>query len=208
LSASYSGRVAGEAVVSYLSGLERGAEPGSTPAFEGEVARQREVNQRLLGAAGDQNPYRLHHELGALMTAKVGVVRDNAGLDAALSGLQDLEARFERLDLGESSTWANQSLAHARQVLDMVRLAQTMAASARARDECRGAHFKPAFDIRMPEHSYPGDPEFEAYRERWKANNDAWLKTTLAEYRPDVPSVRFEPVELNLLAPEQPRDYR
>jgi succinate dehydrogenase / fumarate reductase flavoprotein subunit len=142
------------------------------------------------------------------MTTKVGVIRDNAELDAAITELSELEQRFERLDLAESSTWANQSLAHARQVLDMVRLARVMAASARARDECRGAHFKPAFDIEMPADSYPGDPAFEAYRERWKANNANWLKTTVAEHRPDGPRVHFESVDLGLLAPEQPRDYR
>ncbi|MEA3642200.1 MAG: FAD-binding protein [Lamprobacter sp.] len=208
LSASYSGRVAGEAVASYLSGLERGADATPTALFAAEAARQRAINQRLTDASGDQNPFRLHRELGNLMTTKVGVVRDNAELDAALSGLRELEQRFERLALGESSRWANQSLAHARQVLDMVRLAQVMAASARARDECRGAHFKPAFDLAIPAGKFPGDPEFETYRERWKANNTEWLKTTVAEYQPDGPRIGFEPVDLGLLAPDQPRDYR
>ncbi|MBK1706167.1 succinate dehydrogenase (quinone) flavoprotein subunit [Halochromatium glycolicum] len=208
LSASYSGRVAGEAVASYLSGLERGADAAPAASFDAETARQAEINQRLMRSSGDQNPFRLHRELGELMTTKVGVIRDNAGLDGAIADLSALEQRFERLDLGESSTWANQSLAHARQVLDMVRLAQVMAASARARDECRGAHFKPAFDIAMPADSFPGEPAFEAYRERWKANNAEWLKTTLAEPGPDGPQIHFEPVDLGLLAPEQPRDYR
>ena len=208
LSASYSGRIAGEAVASYLSGLETGADAAAAVFFDTEVSRQIEINQRLSRPSGDQNPFRLHRALGALMTTKVGVIRDNAALDAAISELQGLEQRFDRLDLSESSTWANQSLAHARQVLDMVRLAQVMAASARARDECRGAHFKPAFDIKMPQDRFPGDPEFEAYRERWKANNAEWLKTTVAEPGPDGPCIQFESVDLELLAPEQPRDYR
>ena len=208
LSASYSGRVAGEAVASYLSGLEQGADAAPAVLFEAETLRQNRINQQLMRASGDQNPFRLHRALGALMTTKVGVVRDNAELDAALSGLRELEQRFERLALGESSRWANQSLAHARQVLDMVRLAQVMAASARARDECRGAHFKPAFDLAIPAGKFPGDPEFETYRERWKTNNAEWLKTTLAEYQPEGPRIGFEPVDLGLLAPEQPRDYR
>jgi len=208
LSASYSGRVAGEALASYLSGLEQGAEAAPAALFEAESRRQADLNQQFSRPRGDQNPFRLHRELGALMTTQVGVVRDNAELDAALSSLRELEQRFERLDLSESSRWANQSLAHARQVFDMVKLAQVMAASARARDECRGAHFKPAFDLAIPQGKYPGDPEFEAYRERWKANNADWLKTTVAEHHPDGPRIAFEPVDLWLLAPEQPRDYR
>ncbi|WP_462320131.1 succinate dehydrogenase (quinone) flavoprotein subunit [Halochromatium sp.] len=208
LSASYSGRVAGEAVASYLGGLESGADDAPAALFEAEESRQDQLNQAFIRPHGDQNPFRLHRELGALMTSKVGVVRDNAELDAALSGLQALEQRFKRLGLGESIRMANQSLVHARQVFDMVKLGQVMAASARARDECRGAHFKPAFDLAIPEGKYPGDPEFEAYRERWKANNAEWLKTTVAEYHPEGPRIGFEPVELGLLAPEQPRDYR
>ncbi|MCF7990489.1 MAG: succinate dehydrogenase (quinone) flavoprotein subunit [Thiohalocapsa sp.] len=208
LSASYSGRVAGESVAAYLQGLGAGSQDLPAEPFDREVRRQAQINARFAGAHGDQNPYRLHDALGALMTAKVGVVRDNGSLDAAIAELAELEQRFERLDLGERSGWANQSLAHARQVFDMVKLAQVMAASARARDECRGAHYKPAFDLQIPEGKYAGDPEYEAYRARWKAANTRWLKTTTAEYATDGPRIGFEDVDLSLLAPEEPRDYR
>ena len=208
LSASYSGRVAGEAVAAYVTGLASGADVLAAAPFEAETARQREINQRFVQGEGDQNPYRLHHALGALMTEKVGVVRDNAELDAACTELSELEQRFSRLDLAEASPWVNQSLAQARQVFDMVKLAQVMAASARARDECRGAHYKPAFELPIPEGKYAGDPEFEAYRERWKRKNADWLKTTIAEHTENGPRIRFEAVDLSLLQPEQPRDYR
>ncbi|MFE8031666.1 succinate dehydrogenase (quinone) flavoprotein subunit [Thiohalocapsa marina] len=208
LSASYSGRVAGEAVASYLSGLATGAEATPAEYFDAEIRYQTQINRHFMHARGDQNPYHLHQALGALMTAKVGVVRNNAELDAAIAELAELEQRFARLDLAEANAWANQSLAHARQVFDMVKLAQVMAASARARDECRGAHYKPEFALEMPPDKYAGDPEFEAYRARWKANNAEWLKTTVAEYSTDSPRISFEPVDLSLLQPEQPRDYR
>ncbi|ESQ17075.1 MAG: hypothetical protein N838_24495 [Thiohalocapsa sp. PB-PSB1] len=208
LSASYSGRVASEAVAAYLAGLSLDSEALPAEPFDAEVARQSGINQRFMESDGDQNPYRLHQELGALMTAKVGVVRDNAELDAALDELAELEQRFARLDLSENSAWANQSLAYARQVFDMIKLAEVMAASARARDECRGAHHKPEFSRPIPEGKFPGDPEFEAYREQWKAKNANWLKTTIAEQSPSGPRIRLEPVDLSLLEPEQPRDYR
>ena len=208
LSASYSGRVAGEAVAAYLDGLAASAETVPSAAFGAEVARQTDINQRFMRADGDQNPYRLHHALGALMTVKVGVVRDNAELDEAAGDLVELEQRFTRLKLAEASPWANQSLAHARQVRDMVTLARVIAASARARDECRGAHYKPDFELAIPADKFPGDPEFEAYREKWKAKNRDWLKTTVAEHGPDGPRIGFEAVDLSLLEPEQPRDYR
>jgi succinate dehydrogenase / fumarate reductase flavoprotein subunit len=88
LSASYSGRVAGEAVASYLKGL--GPRANTEIQAATEVARQEAINRRLMASSGDQNPYALHEELGELMTTKVGVVRDNAELDAADAQLQDL----------------------------------------------------------------------------------------------------------------------
>ncbi|MEA3276870.1 MAG: succinate dehydrogenase (quinone) flavoprotein subunit [Pseudomonadota bacterium] len=208
LSASFSGRVAGEAVTAYLKGLDRHAESRPETLFAHEAARQQAINDRFMGSNGDQNPYALHRELGELMTAKVGVVRDNRELDAAFADLQELEGRFDRLSLGETSGWANQTLAHARQVYDMVKLAQVMARSARERDECRGAHFKPEFELPMPQHRFPGDPEFEGYRARWKRNNERWLKTSIAEHSPQGPRIRYEEVDTSVLPPEEPRDYR
>jgi succinate dehydrogenase / fumarate reductase flavoprotein subunit len=208
LSASFSGRVAGEAVASWLAGLTTGCEDADEAPFAAEVKYQNQINHHFMHAAGDQNPYTLHKALGALMTAKVGVVRDNAGLDQAIAGLADLEQRFARLDLAEANPWSNQGLAHARQVFDMVKLAQVMAASARARDECRGAHYKPEFELKVPEGKYPGDPAYDVYVQRWRTNNDLWLKTTVADYHPDGPRIRFEPVDLGLLPPDMPKDYR
>ena len=208
LSTSYSGRVAGEAVHAYLAGLATGADGLPAAPFDAEVRRQTEINQGFMRSTGDESPYRLHERLGALMTTKVGVVRDNATLDAAVDELRGMEQCFGRLGLGEDSPWANQSLAHARQVCDMVKLAQVIAASARARDECRGAHYKPDFELEIPAGKYAGDPEYEAYRERWKQGNEQWLRTTVAEHQPEGPRIAFEPVDLSLLQPEQPRDYR
>jgi succinate dehydrogenase / fumarate reductase flavoprotein subunit len=208
LSASYSGRIAGEAVSAYLKGLTRHAPDTPQACYDEEVARQQDINRRLIAARGDQNPYTLHRELGKLMTTKVGVVRENGELDSAFSDLQELEARFDRLNLGESSGWANQTLAHARQVFDMVKLAQVMARGARERDECRGAHFKPAFNLPIPAGKFPGDPEFEEYRAQWKANNARWLKTTIAEHSAEGPRIRYQEVDTSVVPPEQPRDYR
>jgi succinate dehydrogenase / fumarate reductase flavoprotein subunit len=208
LSASYSGRVAGEAVLSHLAGIERGADALPAAHFEAEVARQEGINRELMAAQGSESPYLLHDALGALMTSRVGVVRDNASLDLALDELAELDRRAARMALGEASTWANQTLAHARQVQDMIRLARVMAASARARDECRGAHYKPEFDLPLPSAREADSPDWEHYRERWRAGNERWLKTTVAEHTAEGPHIEFEPVDLSVLAPDQPRDYR
>ncbi len=210
LSASYSGRVAGEAVLSRLAGIERGADRLPDKTFDDAVHRQRTLNAELMANRGGDNAYELHQELGELMTTRVGVVRDNASLDRAAAELAELEQRAARIDLAETRPWANQTLAYARQVQDMIRLARVMAASARARDECRGAHYKPEFELPLPARRASGadDPEWQAYLERWRANNERWLKTSVAEHTPDGPRIGHEPVDLSVLPPAEPRDYR
>jgi succinate dehydrogenase / fumarate reductase flavoprotein subunit len=208
LSASYSGRVAGESVVSYLKGLASDRGPLAPEIPQAEVARHQTINAELMRAEGAETPYLIHKELGALMTAKVGVVRANPELESALGELQVLQERLSQARLGESSTWANQSLAFARQLRDMIELARVVTQGALARDECRGAHYKPAFRIPIPEGTFAGDPEFEAYRDRWHANNAQWLKTTIAEHTEDGPRLSYQEVDLSVYPPTEPRDYR
>ena len=51
-------------------------------------------------------------------------------------------------------------------------------------------------------------PEWDDYLDRWKANNDQWLKSTVATFTPDGPEIGFRPVDTSVLPPETPRDYR
>jgi succinate dehydrogenase / fumarate reductase, flavoprotein subunit len=208
LSASYSGRVTGESVASYLMGLQDDLQAVSEQRYQSEVDQQQSINQTLLANQGSENPYTLHRELGELMSNRVGVVRDNDSLRLAMDELCELEQRSLRVALQEANSWSNQGLAYARQLQEMIRLGQVITASALSRDECRGAHYKPAFELRMPEDAYPGDPAYEAYREAWKRQNDDWLKTTLASPGEKGPTISYEPVDLSVLPPEQPRDYR
>ncbi|EGV33286.1 succinate dehydrogenase or fumarate reductase, flavoprotein subunit [Thiorhodococcus drewsii AZ1] len=208
LSASFSGRVAGESAVSYLKGLVRDSAVPSERMLRAEVERQTAINQAFMESDGPENPYRLHRELGELMTSKVGVVRTNPDLEMALEELQRLRERLRSVHLGDSRTWANQTLAFTRQLRDMIELAMAVARSALERDECRGAHYKAAFKIPIPDGTFPGDPEYEDYRMRWKTNNDRWLKTSVAEWTPDGPRIRYEEVDLSVYPPTDPRDYR
>jgi succinate dehydrogenase / fumarate reductase flavoprotein subunit len=208
LSASYSGRVAGESVISYLQGLAPGRPALPPRRITDEVARQEQINASMMRVQEGENPYRIHKELGALMTTKVGVVRSNPDLRSALDALQDLQERARRASLEECGTWVNQGLVFTRHLRDMIELARVVAQSALARDECRGAHYKPAFEIPIPEGKFAGDAEFEDYRTRWQANNDQWLKTTIAEHSDDGPCLSYEDVDLGVYPPVDPRDYR
>lgn len=208
LSASFSGRVAGEAAAAYVAGLARRALPDLAGAPAEEQRRQEEANRRILASSGGESPFALHRELGRLMTDKVGVERDNRELDEAIAGIGELKERSGRMSLDERGPWANASLPYARQVQDMIVLAEVIAVSARRRDECRGSHHKPAFEMEIPEGKFPGDPEFDDYVARWKENNDRWLATTVARHTAEGPAIEYRPVDTSVLPPETPRDYR
>ncbi len=208
LSASYSGRVCGESVSAYIKGTDRGADEVPQSAFDEEKARQDGINHEILSGRGGENPFLLHKELGDVMRKKVAIVRDNQNLDEALLEIEELKARFGKVELDDTKGWSNSPLVYARQVHDMIVLAEVITTSARLRDECRGSHWKPEFEIPIPEGKFPGDPEFEEYRAKWKANNDRWLKTTMAEHTADGSRISYEEVDTSVLPVEKPRDYR
>jgi succinate dehydrogenase / fumarate reductase flavoprotein subunit len=208
LSASFSGRVAGDAAVAYVKGLGKrnGALPQSV--YDGACAREEEINRGVMNSDGGENPFGLHRELGDLMREHVFVERDNAGLDRALDGIGELKERSRKVSLDDKSGWSNQSLSWARQVQDMIVLAEVIAKCARMRDECRGSHYKAAFELKIPEGKFEGDPEFEEYKAKWKANNEKWLKHTVVTHTADGPKIDYKPVDVSVLPPEKPRDYR
>ena len=208
LSASYSGQVAGDAAVAYVKGLGTSGNGLPDSAYENERKRQEEVNQQIISSAGGENTFTLHREIGDLMREHVFVERSNEGLDQALDGIGKLKERSRRISLDDTGNWANQSLSWARQVQDMIVLAEAIAKGARMRDECRGSHYKAEFELKIPEGKFEGDPEFEEYKAKWKANNDKWLKHTIVTHTEDGPQIEYKPVDTSVLPPEKPRDYR
>ena len=208
LSASFSGRIAGDAASAYIKGLAKDAEETAEQHFEGELKRQREINQQLLSSDGDENPFAMHQETGDLMREYVFVERDNKGLDKALDSIAKLKERSKKLSLDDKGKWVNQCLSWGRQVQDMIVLAEAITKSARLRDECRGSHYKAEFELKVPEGKFEGDPEYAEYKAKWKANNDKWLKHTIVTYAKDGPKIEYAPVEMSILPPEKPRDYR
>jgi succinate dehydrogenase / fumarate reductase flavoprotein subunit len=178
LSCIYAGVKCGPAAVKYAHGNGRGETLNGL--HEAEVARQVEMNERLKNQRGPENAYKLHEEMGKWMTDNVTVVRYNKKLESTDAKLQELIARFDRVDINETTYWATQALPHARQLYNMLQLARVVTLGALKRDESRGAHYKPDFPNRR-------DAEF--------------LKTTIATYTPEGPEFRYEPVDTSLITP-------
>ncbi|MDR7867569.1 MAG: succinate dehydrogenase flavoprotein subunit [Sporomusaceae bacterium] len=183
ISAIYGGMVAGPSAVRYAQGRIM---PPLDPGALDLARRQAESDYRVLASMdGPENPFALHQEMGEWMTGNVTIIRYNDRLRATDDKLQELAARWRRIGLGDSSPRSNQSLLFTRQLRGMIDLARVITLGALARDESRGAHFKPDFP------------------DRDDAN---WLKTTKAEYNPDGPRLTYEGVDVSHIKP-RPRRY-
>jgi succinate dehydrogenase / fumarate reductase flavoprotein subunit len=191
-----------------LKGLHDNQANNKDSIFSSEISHQQSINQQLINNQGKENPYLLHRELGQLMSSQVGVVRDNQTLHKAIESLQALQQRSQHINLQEYNSWSNQGLAFARQLQEMIKLGEVIAVSALHRDECRGAHYKPEFELKLPKDAKSGEPAFEEYRSQWKKQNKKWLKTTIASHTENGPQIDYQAVDLSVLAPQEPRDYR
>ncbi len=209
LSCIFSGLIVAPGIDNYLRDvLKRSAGDAPASLFEREIARHTERYDALLRSQGPENPYEIHRELGETMTRNCSVVRHNKDIEQTLTKLGELQERYRRIGLADRSGWTNQNLVFARAVGDMLTLAHVIAKGALLRNECRGAHYKPEFEIPAPSADDPAELRRQAERwyEAFLARNEQWLKTTIAEHRPDGPWIRYEPVDVSLIPP-RPRTY-
>ncbi|MBI5512985.1 MAG: succinate dehydrogenase flavoprotein subunit [Deltaproteobacteria bacterium] len=198
LSCIYGGMVTGPAMVAWRDGERRSALDLPSSLFEAETRRQQDAWDALGKRTGGEytvNPYELHGRLGDMMLLKCTVERHDKDLDEVLATLQTMKAEFKRcalLDPAGSGTM-NQPRVFLRHLAGMLTLAEVIALGARARQECRGAHYKPALDPELTTGAVGRDDK-------------DWLKTTLATHSKDGPALSYEPVDISLLALAR-RDY-
>ena len=209
LSCIFSGLIVGPTTDNYLKNLPNGAAASQQSSlFDLAVRDHKNRYETLIKSTGTENPYKLHRELGHTMTKNVTVVRYNKNIEETLAKVAELTERYKRVAISDTSNWTNQNLSFTRALEDMLILAQVIAQGALQRDECRGAHYKPDFDIPAPQAG--DDAALRGEAERWcdafQKKNEKWLKTTIAEYSPDGPKMSYEPVDTSLIPP-RPRTY-
>jgi len=184
VSCIFGGGLAGPAAVKYARSLEKGAESSSSSVFERERKRQEEKNQALISSDGTENPMTIWRELGEIMTEHVTVTRINKNLELAEAKLRALSGRMKEVNLSDRSKWSNQTLNFARELENMILLARVITLGALARNESRGAHYKPEFPNR----------------------DDAnWLKTTRAKWVKGEIQITYEPVDISRTPPRARR---
>ena len=175
LSCIYGGMATGPAVASYQKGLGRSAFDLPKSIFDKAEKRAQDDYQRILTQNQDkkkaENPYVLHQELYEPMLRDCTIERDNAALAKVLATIDEIDERVKKVKTPDTSARVNQGAQFVRHLENMVVLARVIAAGAMARDESRGAHYKPAFP---------------------KRDDQGWQRTTLAlhEKKGEVKFVR------------------
>jgi succinate dehydrogenase / fumarate reductase flavoprotein subunit len=132
-----------------------------------------------------ENPNHIRRELAAAMMDHCGVFRTGEGLRRLVPIVRDLRERYKRVRVQDQGTVFNTDLLEATEVGYLLDCAEATVASALARTESRGAH----------------------YREDYPERNDAdWLKHTLALAAEGGPRLKSRPVTITRFEPK-PRVY-
>jgi succinate dehydrogenase / fumarate reductase, flavoprotein subunit len=184
VSCIFGGGLAGPSAVKYAKNLDKGADAVEASVFAREQRRQEAKNQELISRDGSENLMVIWRELGDTMTEHVTVTRINKNLEAADAKLRELAERFGRVNLSDRTKWSNQTLNFARELGNMLLLARVVTLGALARNESRGAHYKPEFP------------------DRDDAN---WLKTTRAKFVNGEIKLTYETVDISQIPPRARR---
>lgn len=206
----FSGLIVAPSVANRLQSLN-GKAAADQPAslYEQATRHAQAAFKALLARQEGENPYLVHQELGRAMTAAATVVRHNDELDEARRKVDELHDRARHCALADTGQWTNQNVIFTRALVDMFPLAKTILQGARLRDECRGAHYKPEFE--MPHLTATEPAERRQQAEQWcdlfEERNRKWLKSTIAEWDAGGdPRISYEDVDTSLIPP-RPRLY-
>ena len=132
------------------------------------------LNEVTEKEANDDMPGAIRRELGEVMDKNVGIVRSQRGLRRAANAVVKLQERHAALGVRDKSGTYNIELRTLKELGNMLEVAQVIIASADARQESRGCHFRSDFT---------------------KRNDDNWMKRIVATRSEDGPALDFVPVD-------------
>ena len=211
LSCIFSGLFVAPTLQNVLNNNAKSAADMPSSLFDNAVGREQQKHNELLNrTSGTENPYLIHQELGDVMTRAATVVRRNEQLEEAYEKVNELSDRADKCALSDTGNWSNQNVVFTKSLVDMFPIAKCIIKGALQRDECRGAHYKPAFARKGIESDDPAEQrrQAEAWCDKFQENNDKWLKSTVATWSADSnqPDLNYEEVDTSIIPP-RPRLY-
>jgi succinate dehydrogenase / fumarate reductase flavoprotein subunit len=183
LSCIFDGLFGGTCIRNFITDTAQvAADDVDQSTYDAVVKQETDRQNWLVGNDGDENPYLLWQEMGKWMTDNCTVVRYNDKLQATLDRCQEWKERYKRVKLSDTGMWTNQNLSFARATRDMIVQAEAVLKGALARNESRGAHYKPDFAER---------------------HDDPYLQATIATFDPATQSaeISYAPVDTSLVPP-------
>ena len=225
LSCIYTGLMMCRGIFTYIDNQDKSVDDIPSTTFGDAKNHWESRLNEIKAMKGGENPYQLHRDLGDIMMGNVLIVRENKKLEKTIREIDDIKTRFKDVNCVDSTDWANPTPSFINQLYCMIELSRVIAKGALMRDEFRGAHYKPEFDLKQPSkfdpHEYIdylekknyGEVSEDAfpeghleYMKSFEANNDNWLKSTIAEYKNNKPEISYEPVDTSVVTP-RPRKY-
>ena len=149
----------------------------SDKAFKQEEARL----QNLMDNHGPERAWQVRDALGTVMSTNLGIFRTKQSMTEALQQVREMKARADLVQLQDKGKIFNTDLIQAFELSCLVEIAETIVASALAREESRGAHYRSDFQ---------------------KRDDGKWLKHTLATRTSDGPQLSYAPVTITKFPPK------
>ncbi len=171
------GRRGGRAMATFVAGPD--AVQAEVPAGVADDVRDRIAAMKA--GAGGEKVGRVRQRLQARMMELASVFRTEESLSEMSTVLGGLRARYREVSIDDTGSVFNFDLTEALELGYLLDLAEALVASARARTESRGAHF----------------------RDDHPARDDAtWMRHTLAQRGPDGKvALSYKPVDGGLYQP-------
>lgn len=141
------------------------------PAFKDAEKESQEKINKLLSIKGKRTVSDIHRELGMIMWENVGMARNKAGLEKALTEIPALREEFwKNVNVLGSEGSFNQNLEHAGRLADFLEFGELMALDALHREESCGGHFRE--ESQTPEGEAKRDDEKFCYVGAWEYKGD------------------------------------
>ena len=225
LSCIYTGLMMSPGVLNYVNNVPEAANDVPEKWYTEATNQWQEKYAEIKKMSGNENPYALHREMAEEMISNVLIVRENSKLQATLNKIDEFEERWKNVNCVDTTDWSNPVPSFINQLRNMIQLSKIITKGALMRDEFRGSHYKPEFDLNQPDDFHPDTylvfekqkgagkvneedfaPEHLAYMKRFAENNKKWLKSTIAIFKNGGPEITYEDVDESLIAP-RPRKY-
>jgi len=127
----------------YFAGTKLDKVNSAQAEFVDAAKSSKALIDRLLSIKGKKTVTEFHREMGHIMWENVGMGRNKAGLEKAISALPGLRDEFWKNVnvLGENASF-NQNLENAMRVADFLEFGELLAKDALYREESCGGHFR------------------------------------------------------------------